>query len=530
VAAGGGKRSGETGTIGEVVDGRYRIVGLVGVGAMGCVYRAEPVAGGDPIALKLLHPELGKVAELARRFEREAMATARVGGPHCVEVLDFGALGDGRLYLAMELLRGRSLAELIEREGRVEPLRALRIASQVLAGLERAHAEGIVHRDLKPENVFLAERDDEEVVVLLDFGLAKLIGDLAIGQEELTRAGFAMGTPTYMAPEWISRQTFDERSDFYSLSVMVYELLTGRPPFRGEEGHEVLRMHAAEEVPAFAAIAPEAEIPAAVEALVRRGLEKRPERRPHSASAFRELVLAVLADPDLPVETLAPPEPEPSPPDAQPEPQPEHTASPPAAAQDGGTALMFALRREGQGAGSSADACEPRREAENQAPPRSPEAASSRAAPASPSAAPPAALPAGRSRSGVAVAAVVGIGVIAILAAIAATSDRSRSAVGDLRRELSAAGFEAGGFAPLATGELGGQCAAGAVSGIPVILCEFADDQAAHRARDTVDMRGRIGTSGSRLLVLRPAPRIDPDGSITEAILRAFEGGGDATR
>jgi eukaryotic-like serine/threonine-protein kinase len=330
VAADNGKRSGETGTIGEIVEGRYRIVGLVGMGAMGCVYRAEPVAGGDPVALKLLHPELGKLPELARRFEREAMATARVGGRHCVEVIDFGALGDGRLYLTMELLRGRSLAQVLERDPRVEPERVLRLASQILSGLERAHAEGVVHRDLKPENIFLAERDGEEVAVILDFGLAKLVGDLAIGQEALTRAGFAMGTPTYMAPEWISRQRFDERSDLYSLSVMLFELLTGEPPFRGEEGHEVLRMHAEDKVPAFADVAPDLDIPAAMEALVRRGLEKEPARRPANAAAFRELVEAVLANPKLPAEALAlAPEP--------PGPTPEAGAKPTRAAPDGGT-------------------------------------------------------------------------------------------------------------------------------------------------------------------------------------------------
>ena len=509
-----GKRAGETGTVGEVVDGRYRIVGLLGIGAMGCVYRAEQIAGGDTLAIKLLHPELGKVEEIARRFEREAMATARVGGDHCVQILDFGALADGRLYLAMELLRGASLADLIEREGRMEPARALRIAGQILAGLERAHAAGVVHRDLKPENIVLAERDGgEPVATILDFGLAKLVGDGAIGQEVLTRAGFAMGTPTYMAPEWVTRQAFDERGDLYSLSVLLYELLTGRPPFRAPERHEVLVMHAAEPVPSVADTAPDAGITEGVEALVLWGLEKQPEQRVATATAYRELVELLLEDPDAPAKQVRPPAGQGAP-------------GGQVAAGEGGTALMFGLRRDGPDSGAIS-------------PDEAVQAAPSASAPVPTPAPPPRPLPpvpppagalgptAGRWSRWQIAALGGAITVVAAIALVASITGTDRFGPDARLRALSEAGLEVGGFGPLATAELGGECAAGAVSGIPVILCAYDDAGAAARARDIVDMRGRVITSGPLLMILRPAPRVDPQGAIADAIVAAFAATGE---
>jgi eukaryotic-like serine/threonine-protein kinase len=280
--------------VGTVIDERYRITGFLGRGAMGSVYRAEHVTIRRPVALKLLHASLVSVPEISARFEREAFAIGRIDHPNCVGVSDFGKLEDGSLYLALELVHGRPLADVLESEGRLEPRRALHITRHVLRGLAHAHREGIVHRDVKPGNVVLTERDgDHDFAKILDFGIAKLEGQAqtVAGGEKLTQAGIACGTPAYMSPEQVVGDSADPRSDLYAAGIMLFELIAGRPPFFSDDDHvAILTMHTSSPPPTLAEIAPEVDVPLGVETIVRRALAKQRGDRFASAEAMIEAI------------------------------------------------------------------------------------------------------------------------------------------------------------------------------------------------------------------------------------------------
>jgi hypothetical protein len=274
---------------------------------MGCVYLAEHVSIQRPLALKLLHPEVEGIDEVTKRFEREAFAIGRVDHPNCVNVSDFGRLEDGTLYMVLELLDGVLLSELLEREGRVDWRRALHIGRHVLSALVCAHEAGIVHRDVKPDNVILVQQDgDADFAKILDFGIAKLYdeakphGDGGPHSEDpgLTQVGVTIGTPTYIAPEQAFGQPVDARADLYALSVMLYEMITGAPPFEAEDVVTLLSMHTSAEVPAFREIAPEASVPQRVEALIRKGLEKNKEDRMESAAVYIDRIDEIVARED----------------------------------------------------------------------------------------------------------------------------------------------------------------------------------------------------------------------------------------
>jgi serine/threonine protein kinase len=275
----------EEDAIGRVIAGSYRLTGLLGVGAMGKVFRAEEIGRGTPMAIKLLRTHLGTNKEAAARFRREAFVGVKLVHPNCVPVLDFGTIEDGSCYLAMELVHGQSLGDVLDREGRLPWRRALHIARHVLRGLDHAHREGVVHRDIKPDNIFLCEQDaDRDFARILDFGIAKLVGDAA--GAAITQAGITVGTPNYVSPEQAMASVLDGRSDLYSLSVVLYEMLVGKPPFGDREALRTVLAHATELPPTFAAIAPGVDVPDEVEALVRDGLAKRPDDRIGSAAEY----------------------------------------------------------------------------------------------------------------------------------------------------------------------------------------------------------------------------------------------------
>ncbi|MBW2190302.1 MAG: serine/threonine protein kinase [Deltaproteobacteria bacterium] len=262
---------------------------------MGCVYLAEHISIQRPVALKLLHPGVGEIEEVTRRFEREAFAIGRVDHPNCVKVSDFGKLSDGTFYMVLELLDGLLLFDLLDRERRVEWRRALHIARHVLSALSYAHDAGIIHRDIKPENVILVDEDDDpDFAKILDFGIAKLHDDAKADQDtglmtndaKLTQHGVTIGTPTYIAPEQAYGLPIDGRADLYSLSVMLYEMITGVPPFDADEVGALLRMHVSADVPTFDEVAPELEVPEAVERLLRHGLEKKADERIGTAQQY----------------------------------------------------------------------------------------------------------------------------------------------------------------------------------------------------------------------------------------------------
>ena len=276
--------------VGRTIADRYRVLGTIGRGGMGAVYRVEHLMLKKELALKFLHPELGRLDEVMRRFEREAEAAARLDHPNIVSVTDFGRTADGMLFLAMELLHGQSLTDLIRPDGDGRPIpveRALFIVRQILRALDHAHASGVVHRDLKPDNVMLIERDGEaDIVKLLDFGIAKMSADSGGKTETLTQAGIVFGTPEYLSPEQAMGEEADQRADLYSAGIVLYEMLTGRRPFDAQSKVAIVSMHLTQKAMPVTQAAPEANIPSALERIVERAMAKKRDERYATAQQF----------------------------------------------------------------------------------------------------------------------------------------------------------------------------------------------------------------------------------------------------
>jgi serine/threonine-protein kinase len=228
---------------GEIIDGKYRIVRLIGEGGMGAVYEGENMRIHRRVAIKVLHASVAAQGEAVARFEREAQAAGRIGSDHIVEVIDLGALPSGDRYLVMEFLDGEGLGARIKSRGRLSPAELCPIARQLMVGLGAAHGAGIIHRDLKPDNVFLlrSRNGHKDFVKLLDFGISKfsaLGGDSGFS---MTRTGAVMGTPYYMAPEQAKgSRDLDHRVDLYAVGVILYEALTGAVPFNADTFNELL--------------------------------------------------------------------------------------------------------------------------------------------------------------------------------------------------------------------------------------------------------------------------------------------------
>jgi serine/threonine protein kinase len=276
--------------IGMIIDGRYRLDATLGRGGMGLVYRAAHVGLRRQVAVKILHPSLAASPEVRNRFEREALAVGKIDHPNCVSVYDVGRLPGGALYLAMELLEGRALADVLEQEGQIAPGRALHILAGVLRGLAHIHTAKLIHRDIKPENIFLIRHGaDEDFAKILDFGIAKPMAasDLNDGVK-LTQAGMAFGTPIYMAPEQALGNPMDGRADVYAAAVIAYEMLCGQPPFYSDDKLEVMSMHTARPVPPMRQrmIKGARPVPSSIERLVVRGLTKKPSDRYATAEDF----------------------------------------------------------------------------------------------------------------------------------------------------------------------------------------------------------------------------------------------------
>jgi eukaryotic-like serine/threonine-protein kinase len=255
---------------------------------MGEVYRTQHVELGKPMAVKVMLPELSNDPEFVTRFKREAIAASRIGQQNIVDISDFGRTANGRFYFVMEYLDGVTLASLVHRQGPQSVERAVNISTQVARALAAAHAQGIVHRDLKPENVMLLQRPGQaDFVKVLDFGVAKV--STGHGQGGHTAVGMVVGTPQYMSPEQAKAIPVDTRSDIYSLGLIVYELLTGRPTFSAETPSMLMVKHVTE-LPAPFEPGPLSFVPEELEQLVFRMLEKEPDARPQSM----EDVIAVL--------------------------------------------------------------------------------------------------------------------------------------------------------------------------------------------------------------------------------------------
>jgi eukaryotic-like serine/threonine-protein kinase len=281
--------------VGEWVVDRVQVHGPVSA-----LYRARHLRTGEPAALKVLHPQVALASVALRRFRREAATLQRLSHPHIVTVLGYGELPDGRPFIAMEWLEGQDLAAELAGRGPLSPREVLAVMEQVGAALRVAHAAGVVHRDLKVQNVVrLAPGRGGPAVKLVDFGVAKGLVPGAPGSSSLTHTGVVLGTPLSMAPEQIRGEVPDARTDLYAVGVMLFQLLTGMPPFQGTTRHEVEQQHLHAPPPRPGEHAP---VPAALDAVVLRCLRKAREERHPDVDALLEDLRGAVQGGNAPVE------------------------------------------------------------------------------------------------------------------------------------------------------------------------------------------------------------------------------------
>lgn len=282
---------------GFMLDGKYRLDGRIGLGGFGVVYRATHVQLGRQVAVKVFR-SIGNLSseEALKRFRQEGTSASRLNHPNAVAMLDSGIAPGTIPYLAMELLEGRTLADELRERSQLPLARCIQIILPICDVLVEAHAIGLIHRDIKPENVFLHRARYGEVIKVLDFGIAKLLGtDSEMDRPAMTGGGGIVGTPVYMAPERLRHGPYDGHSDVYSVGVMLYQMLCGRTPFPSDAKSflEVVLNHLNDPVPPLRKWLPA--IPEPVERLVLRTLEKEPQQRPSARELLTELVQVVRA-------------------------------------------------------------------------------------------------------------------------------------------------------------------------------------------------------------------------------------------
>ncbi|MCB9703828.1 MAG: protein kinase [Myxococcales bacterium] len=283
--------------VGTVLAERYQVLRIIAEGGMGSVYLAEHITIGRRLAVKVLSTDLGNSPEVVQRFLQEARAASMIQHEHIVDIIDFGYTEQGQAFLAMEHLEGEDLATTLEREGRLPWARLRRMVLQICRALNAAHEKGVIHRDMKPDNCFRIKRGgNADFIKLLDFGIAKVVTESGTfrGKKPVaaTEAGTLLGTPEYMAPELARDCVPDARVDIYSLGVMIYELLTGVVPFKGETFMSTVAMHLTQDVVPPRQRAPSADIPPAIEAVIMKALAKDPNERFQN---IREMTEAIVA-------------------------------------------------------------------------------------------------------------------------------------------------------------------------------------------------------------------------------------------
>jgi serine/threonine-protein kinase len=281
---------------GRVIAGNFRIERLLGRGAMGQVYLAEQISLGKKVAIKVLHRHLQGDEALAKRFQREAKAASSLNHPNSLQIIDFGQAQSGELFIAMELLSGRDLANVIHKEFPLPIERMVRIMTQVLAALDEAHAQNIIHRDLKPENIMIVDgRRERDFVKVCDFGIAKIQDAKSDGDSgTITMAGVVCGTPEYMSPEQCRGEKLDGRSDLYAAGVILYQMSTGQLPFTAESALGIVTKHLTETPVPPTQRAPQLAIDARLEQLILDAMQKDRERRPRTAFEMREKLETLL--------------------------------------------------------------------------------------------------------------------------------------------------------------------------------------------------------------------------------------------
>src|SRR6195952_1521973 len=271
--------------LGRLLDDRYEIRRRLAAGGMATVYAAIDTRLDRPVAVKVMHPALAADEEFVARFRREAKAAARLSSPTVVNVTDQGQ-DAGTVFLVMELVEGRTLRDLLGAEGALPPAEALAVLDPILEALAAAHAAGYVHRDVKPENVLIS---DDGRIKVGDFGLAR-----AVDASPLTATtGLLLGTVAYLAPEQVRRGVADARTDVYACGVLLFEVLTGRPPFEGDTALSVAYQHLHDRVPAPSSLNPD--VPEELDDLVLTATEPDPDNRPIDAGALLEDLRHVAA-------------------------------------------------------------------------------------------------------------------------------------------------------------------------------------------------------------------------------------------
>ncbi len=282
---------------GLVIDGRYELLDRLGKGGMGIVYRARHRLTGREVAIKVLRKHLVEDSTIVARFRREARAPAMIDDLGVVSVLDAGDHPGVGVYYAMELIQGLSLNRVLKRRGgSFTGPEILHLFSEMLRTLHRAHQVGVVHRDLKPENVLLVEQENgRPLVKILDFGIAGLLRETAEESTRLTATGAVVGTPAFMSPEQAMGRPVDQATDLYAVGIMIYWAATGRVPFDGPTPFAVMQQHLVAPVPSLREAAPE--LPAALDAVVKRAMAKEPAQRYRTAAEMRSALIAAL-DPE----------------------------------------------------------------------------------------------------------------------------------------------------------------------------------------------------------------------------------------
>jgi eukaryotic-like serine/threonine-protein kinase len=279
-------------TLGQIYADKYRIVRLLGEGAMGAVYEAENMRIRRRVAIKILHPQIAQKADTLRRFEREAQAAGRIGSQHIVEVLDLGELADGSRFMVLEFLDGTTLDQRIRSRGRLTPEDATPIVCQLLEGLGAAHKAEIIHRDLKPANVYLCPKPGGvDFVKILDFGVSKF--NVLNDEMSMTSTGAVLGTPYYMSPEQAkgSREV-DPRSDLYAVGVILYECITGQVPFSAETFNELIFRIVLESPPPVESFVPNLDL--GFTAIIHKAMAREAGERFQTAEEFRGTLLKWL--------------------------------------------------------------------------------------------------------------------------------------------------------------------------------------------------------------------------------------------
>jgi serine/threonine protein kinase len=267
--------------VGSVLVDKYEILSLLGRGAMSKVYKARQSVENRIVAIKILKQHLVDDPIALGRFEREAQAVSLLQHQNIISVLDFGVIKGGTAFLVMDFIEGRTLDAIIASDGHLSPERAIPIFDQIASALAKAYENNVIHRDLKPSNVCILKKEDgTEVVKIVDFGLAKFVETNARAERHLTKPGQVCGSPLYMSPEQVQGKPLDCRSDIYSFGCLMYETLTGNPPFIGGNTFETMAKRMEEDAPPFASCLA---VPPPLEAVVMRALQKDPSERYQTA-------------------------------------------------------------------------------------------------------------------------------------------------------------------------------------------------------------------------------------------------------